>query len=66
MDRFKPFGDYEPISITGLAPEKIHLTLNQILWHTMLNSACYCMFVPYYAEHMVDLIGGITGWNTSG
>jgi len=65
LDRFKPFGDYEPISITGLAPEKIHLTLNQILWHTMLNSACCCMFVPYYAEHMVDLIGGITGWNTS-
>jgi aldehyde:ferredoxin oxidoreductase len=35
------------------------------LWSTLNNSLSMCIFLPYSHAQMVDLVAGVTGWQTS-
>lgn len=58
-------GIFDPLSAQDLSPAKVRMLLYGSLWQHVLNSLVFCMFVPLSADNIVDLLRGITGWNTN-
>jgi aldehyde:ferredoxin oxidoreductase len=59
------FGVLDAIPATELSSAKVRLFYYFVNWRHFQNSAITCMFVPLEGEHMVQLVNGATGWNTS-
>ena len=34
-------------------------------WRSFFNMAVFCLIVPYGFQQMVELVNGVTGWDTS-
>ncbi|UCB43587.1 MAG: aldehyde ferredoxin oxidoreductase family protein [Dehalococcoidales bacterium] len=58
-------GILETIPAQELSPRKVRLQLYHSLWQHTLNCLVFCQFVPMTSDKMVELVSGITGWNTS-
>ena len=59
------FGVLDAIPATELSPAKVRMFNYFVNWRHLQNSAIVCMFVPLECDHMVQLVNGATGWNTS-
>jgi len=61
----KGLGVIEPLPTQELSPAKVRMVAYGSLWQHVLNCLGFCQFVPMDAEKMVELVGSITGWNTT-
>jgi aldehyde:ferredoxin oxidoreductase len=61
----EPMGVIEPVPARDLSPAKVRLYQYVVNWRHFQNSATICQFPPQRPHHMVKLIHGATGWNTS-
>ena len=65
LDYLKPIGLLEPMPTTELSSRKIRYMVYGQHWRSFFNMAVYCLIVPYSFGQMVDLVNGVTGWDTS-
>jgi aldehyde:ferredoxin oxidoreductase len=65
LDYLKPIGLLEPIPPTELSSRKLPYMVYGQHWRSFFNMAVYCLIVPYGFRQMVDLVQGVTGWETS-
>lgn len=70
LEGIKPIGEIEPMSATEMSPRKVRQFVHTQQVFSFFNSVGICNFsaVPYSAytlSMIVDLVGAITGWNTS-
>jgi aldehyde:ferredoxin oxidoreductase len=63
-DKMRALGIFEPVPPQELSSRKVKLVINGSLWQHVLNSLVFCQFVPLGPDKMVQLVNGITGWNT--
>ena len=63
-DKMKALGIFEPVPPQELSSNKVKLLINGSLWQHVLNSLVFCQFIPFGPDKMVQLVNGITGWNT--
>jgi aldehyde:ferredoxin oxidoreductase len=61
----KDLGVFDPLPTQDLSPAKVRMLLYGSLWQHLLNSLVFCQFVPLSVDRMVDLVKGITGWQTN-
>jgi aldehyde:ferredoxin oxidoreductase len=71
MDR-EPLGEdlqslgvYEPVPQTELNADKVRAYTFVTNWQWVHNHLGHCMFIPWSRDQIVDLVRGITGWNTN-
>jgi aldehyde:ferredoxin oxidoreductase len=65
VERVEPLGVLEPLPADSLAPEKVRLAKYVIDWQTFWNCVGLCMFMPYSKLQTLDLVEGVTGWQSS-
>ena len=70
LDAIKPLGETEPMSATEMGPRKVCQFVHTQQVFSFFNSVGICNFsaVPYSAYTLpmiADLVGAVTGWNTS-
>ena len=66
MQRLAMLGIHEgALAFNDLGPKKIRLATYEIIWSTLINCIGLCAFTPYGREKTVDMIRGITGWDTN-
>ena len=65
LDSLKPLGIQEPLSPLDLSPAKVRMFQYMVNWSHFKNCAAVCVFPPLGYNHMLQLVEGATGWNTS-
>jgi aldehyde:ferredoxin oxidoreductase len=60
-----PLGVYEPLPADDLSTAKMHMVRKGMMWRTLNNLTGICAFHAWTPAQTEDLIGAITGWNTS-
>jgi aldehyde:ferredoxin oxidoreductase len=58
-------GVTQPIPAQELNAAKVRALVYGTLWQHTLNCLVWCSFVPLGVNKMIDLLRGITGWNTT-
>ncbi len=58
-------GILDPLPAKSLGPEKVRLAKYHIDWQVLYNCLGVCMFMPYSKERMLEIVQGVTGWNSS-
>jgi aldehyde:ferredoxin oxidoreductase len=48
-----------------LGPDKVRVAGYYVDWLVFVNCLGLCMFLPYSADQIRDLVRDVTGWNTS-
>jgi len=61
----KTLGIQEPLSSLDLSPAKVRMFQCVSNWVHFQNCAIMCIFPPFNHSHLVELVNGATGWNTS-
>jgi aldehyde:ferredoxin oxidoreductase len=61
----RALGVSEPLPTQELSPAKVRMVMYGSLWNHALNCLVYCSFVPLSVERTVNLVKGITGWDTN-
>ncbi len=65
MEKLRALGIQEPLSPLDLSPAKVRMFQYYVNWQHFQNCAHMCMFQPFNYSHLVKLVNGATGWNTS-
>ncbi len=58
-------GVYDSVPQTELSPVKVRAYNAVTNWQWVHNHLGHCMFVPWTRDQMVELVRGITGWQTT-
>jgi aldehyde:ferredoxin oxidoreductase len=58
-------GVLEPLPVTDLSPAKVRLFVYRTMWMHAINSISMCLFVPLSYDQVVQLVQGVTSWNTT-
>jgi len=61
----KPLGVLEPVPFDDLSTKKVHLVRQTMMWRVTYNLTGICLFHGWDVQQVVELVGAITGWNTS-
>ena len=64
-EELNELGIFEPLPCQELSPAKVRVLVYGSLWQHTLDCLVFCKFVPLDPGQMVDLIRGITGWDTT-
>ena len=65
LDEIKALGILEPLAVDDLSPAKVRMFVYQQHWESLRNCLVLCMFAPWGYDQVVDLVRGVTGWNSS-
>ena len=65
VDAVAGWGVYEPMAADYLGPEKMRLFRYQSALRSTNNSMVICQFVPWTIQQLEELVGAVTGWNTT-
>ena len=65
MGLMNALGVIEPLSALDLGPAKVRMFQYLANWRHFQNCAVMCIFVPLSPGHLVELVNGATGWNTT-
>ena len=65
LELIRALGIQEPLEALDLSPAKVRLFQYASNWQHFQNCAAICMFQPFTFDHLVQLVNGATGWNTS-
>ncbi len=58
-------GVLEPVPVVDLSPAKVRLFLYEHFWRGLHNIFGLCILLPYSHDQMMELVAGVTGWDTS-
>ncbi|MGC9521245.1 MAG: aldehyde ferredoxin oxidoreductase family protein [Anaerolineae bacterium] len=61
----RALGLLEPIPLESLGPQKVRATMLQTLMQVRNNCLPMCLFVPWEAEELVQLVRAATGWDVT-
>ena len=61
----RALGVSEPLPCQELSSAKVRMLVYGSLWQHTLNCMVFCNFVPFTTAQMVELVTGITGWDTN-
>jgi aldehyde:ferredoxin oxidoreductase len=61
----RAFGILEPVDAADLSLRKVRAFAYIVNWRHFTNCAVICYFVPFDFNQIVNIIGGVTGWNIS-
>jgi aldehyde:ferredoxin oxidoreductase len=61
----RSFGILDPLPADDLSPAKVRMAMYRANWAHLFSSAGMCLFLPYDPAQMVEIVNGITGWNTT-
>jgi aldehyde:ferredoxin oxidoreductase len=67
LQNMRGLGILNPIPADYLGPEKVRLTKYRVAWRTLYSCVLLCTMMRdiYSADHVRDLVQGVTGWNTT-
>jgi len=65
IDSIRPLGIQDALSPLELSPAKVRMLQYVVNLAHFKNCAVMCIFPPLNHDHMVQLVQGATGWNTS-
>jgi len=65
MMAIRSLGVLEPLSVYDLSPAKVRMFKYFVDWRHFQNCGLICMFAPLGYQQVADLVGAVTGWNTS-
>jgi aldehyde:ferredoxin oxidoreductase len=65
LNGVQALGVLEPLPVTDLSPAKVRLFVYRTMWMHAINSISMCLFVPFNYDQVVELVRGVTGWNTT-
>lgn len=65
VEEVKALGIIEPLALDDISPKKIRLLSYYTSWRYFMNCALICIFVPWNFGQVVEMVSGVTGWNTS-
>lgn len=65
LDEAKALGILEPLACDDLSPSKVRLFTYRQYWGSLRNCLVMCVFVPFGYDDTVDLVRGVTGWNST-
>lgn len=65
LQEARALGLLEPLPMDDLGPAKVRLFLYLQHWNSLNNSLVMCIFVPYSFAQVVDIVNGVTGWNST-
>ena len=65
MEGLKELGIQESLSPFDLSPAKVHMFQCVVNWEHFRNCAAICMSIPFSHSQILQLVNGVTGWNTS-
>lgn len=65
LKKLRALGILEPLDVTDLGAAKVRLYKYESTFRNFLNCAVLCYFLPYDHNQIVDIVNGVTGWNTS-
>ncbi len=65
LEEIRALGILEPLDVRDLSEDKVRLYLYESTYRNFLNCAVLCYFLPYSYNRVVDIVRGLTGWNTS-
>lgn len=64
LNRVREYGDFQPVQPHGFDENKLQLHFHQTTWRHFCDSVGLCHFLPYSPTQMVDVVNGMTGWDT--
>ncbi|MCL5074596.1 MAG: aldehyde ferredoxin oxidoreductase family protein [Chloroflexi bacterium] len=65
LQSLKPLGILEPLPADDLSPAKVRMFVYEHQRRALCNCLLLCIFLPYSSQQVVDLVNGVTGWETS-
>ncbi|MFH0769549.1 MAG: aldehyde ferredoxin oxidoreductase family protein [Chloroflexota bacterium] len=65
LETVKLLGILEPLSADELGPKKVALFRASHLFRIAQDDLGLCLFTPYDAEQVTNILAAVTGWNTS-
>jgi len=65
IEGIMPLGIIEPLPYDDLSIAKVRMVRYAMLWRVSYNLTGLCYFHSYTAEQVAELVGAVTGWNTS-
>jgi aldehyde:ferredoxin oxidoreductase len=61
----RALGVLDPLPADDLSPAKVRMAMYRANWSHFFSCAGMCLFLPYSFAQMVDVVNGVTGWNTT-
>jgi len=61
----RALGVSQTVPVQDLSPAKVRILLYNSLWQHVKNCFVFCDFVPLGMNRLIELVNGITGWNTN-
>jgi len=58
-------GIIEPVAVEDLGPKKVRAQIYGSRWNYVCNCLVTCQFVAWTPRQMVEIVGAVTGWDTS-
>lgn len=65
LEEIKAFGILEPLPLADLSAAKVRMLAYLIFWRNVINSLVLCYFMHFSPPQVVEVVKGVTGWNTS-
>ena len=65
IEDMQAFGILEPLPADDLSAAKVRLMKVVTEFSLLKNMLGMCLFLPYNAKTVVDIVRAVTGWNTS-
>lgn len=65
MEEIKSLGLLNPLPAQNLGSEKVRMVNYFLQWRYLQNSLVFCQFVPLSPQQINELVGAVTGWNTT-
>jgi aldehyde:ferredoxin oxidoreductase len=67
IEKMRSLGILQPVAADYLGPEKVRLFKYRQAWRMLGNCLTLCMMMRdiFSADHICDLVQGVTGWNSS-
>jgi len=61
----RELGWLEPMPANDLSPRKVAFFRDLNCWRALMDCAVMCIFVPWSAQQVSDIVSVTTGWNTT-
>ncbi|MBL7209081.1 MAG: aldehyde ferredoxin oxidoreductase family protein [Dehalococcoidia bacterium] len=65
LENAKALGLLEPLALSDLSPAKVRMVAYHSCWQHLLDSLVMCNFMPFSYRQVSELVGEITGWNST-
>ena len=65
LEGAKGLGLLEPLPLDDLGPDKVRMVVYHTCWHQLIDSLVLCNFMPFTYDQVSELVGAVTGWNST-